>query len=347
MDTGRAAVCRVLPSTATTGERRGRRRTACRTRKGRPRRAQAAGPDADSTTDMSLRRFFHILVVTALSAAALLALAAPAALAKSYSDVPSSHWAHSYISSVTNRSVDGHAAPGRLRHAVPAGARHHARAPGALRRPRVRALRPEHHPGDDQRRPRRATATTPSSRWRSTSATCQWTRTATSAPRRRSPTSRPRPSMVRWLKDRYPTYDWSLLEHPGAQPLGAQPRLDNRRAVLPAGDGRLAAARAPLQPPHRGRRARGPPQRADRPRRGGLHVLPRLSAGERLAALRPRRLQGHHVPASQRPPEADRRLRAQVHRLPVHLGGRVPDPELAVRPPGVRAASTAPGSSST
>ena len=57
---------------------------------------------------MSLRRLFHILIVTALSAAAAFALAAPAALAKSYSDVPSSHWAYSYISSVTNRIVDGH-----------------------------------------------------------------------------------------------------------------------------------------------------------------------------------------------------------------------------------------------
>ena len=57
---------------------------------------------------MSLRRLFHILAVTALSAAALLALAAPAALAKSYSDVPKTHWAYSYISSVTDRTVDGH-----------------------------------------------------------------------------------------------------------------------------------------------------------------------------------------------------------------------------------------------
>ena len=57
---------------------------------------------------MSLRRLFHILIVMALSAAAAFALAAPAALAKSYSDVPSSHWAYSYISSVTNRIVDGH-----------------------------------------------------------------------------------------------------------------------------------------------------------------------------------------------------------------------------------------------
>ncbi len=31
------------------------------------------------------------------------------ALAKSYSDVPKSHWAYSYISSVTNRAAAGHA----------------------------------------------------------------------------------------------------------------------------------------------------------------------------------------------------------------------------------------------
>jgi NlpC/P60 family len=57
---------------------------------------------------MSPSRLIHILTVTALGAAALLALAAPAALAKSYKDVPASHWARSYISSVTDRSVDGH-----------------------------------------------------------------------------------------------------------------------------------------------------------------------------------------------------------------------------------------------
>jgi hypothetical protein len=53
------------------------------------------------------RSLLHSLTVLALSAAALLALAAPA-FAKSYSDVPKTHWAYSPISSVTNRSVDGH-----------------------------------------------------------------------------------------------------------------------------------------------------------------------------------------------------------------------------------------------
>ena len=54
------------------------------------------------------RRILHIMVLTALSAATLLALAAPA-LARSYSDVPKTHWAYSYISSVTSRTAAGHA----------------------------------------------------------------------------------------------------------------------------------------------------------------------------------------------------------------------------------------------
>jgi hypothetical protein len=49
----------------------------------------------------------RVLTVLALSALTLLALAAPA-LSKSYGDVPKSHWAYSYISSVTNRAAAGH-----------------------------------------------------------------------------------------------------------------------------------------------------------------------------------------------------------------------------------------------
>jgi cell wall-associated NlpC family hydrolase len=47
------------------------------------------------------------ITLAALTAATLLVLVTPA-LAKSYSDVPKSHWAYSYIASVTNRSVEGH-----------------------------------------------------------------------------------------------------------------------------------------------------------------------------------------------------------------------------------------------
>ena len=58
---------------------------------------------------MTLRRIlFHILTLTALSAATLFALVVPA-LAKSYTDVPKSQWAYSYISSVTQRAAAGHA----------------------------------------------------------------------------------------------------------------------------------------------------------------------------------------------------------------------------------------------
>ena len=57
---------------------------------------------------MSPRRtLLHILILTALTAATTIVLAAPA-LAKSYTDVPKTHWAYSSISSVTNRTVDGH-----------------------------------------------------------------------------------------------------------------------------------------------------------------------------------------------------------------------------------------------
>ena len=55
----------------------------------------------------SRRTLLHILILTALSAAMLLALSVPA-LAKSYKDVPRSHWAYSYISSVTNTAAAGH-----------------------------------------------------------------------------------------------------------------------------------------------------------------------------------------------------------------------------------------------
>ncbi len=56
---------------------------------------------------MTRRRILlHIVTLTALLAATLLALTVPA-LAKSYSDVPKTHWAYSYITSVTNRTVAG------------------------------------------------------------------------------------------------------------------------------------------------------------------------------------------------------------------------------------------------
>lgn len=56
---------------------------------------------------MSSRPILRILTLLALSAATLLALAAPAP-AKAYEDVPKSHWAYAAISSVTNRTASGH-----------------------------------------------------------------------------------------------------------------------------------------------------------------------------------------------------------------------------------------------
>ncbi len=57
---------------------------------------------------MSARHILpRILTVLSLAAALLLAMTG-AALAKSYDDVPASHWARGYIASVTNRTVAGH-----------------------------------------------------------------------------------------------------------------------------------------------------------------------------------------------------------------------------------------------
>jgi cell wall-associated NlpC family hydrolase len=57
--------------------------------------------------DMSKRTLLHILALMAVGLAASLALAAPA-LAKSYSDVKKSHWAYGSISAVTDRTVKGY-----------------------------------------------------------------------------------------------------------------------------------------------------------------------------------------------------------------------------------------------
>ena len=48
------------------------------------------------------------LLAALLFAAVFAAVAAAPALAKSYTDVPKSHWAHAYIASVTERSASGH-----------------------------------------------------------------------------------------------------------------------------------------------------------------------------------------------------------------------------------------------
>jgi hypothetical protein len=48
------------------------------------------------------------LAVLVLAVAGLAALVAPAAPAKTYDDVPKSHWAYAQIKSVTDRAVDGH-----------------------------------------------------------------------------------------------------------------------------------------------------------------------------------------------------------------------------------------------
>ena len=59
--------------------------------------------------DMNLRsRSPHILLILVLAAAALAVCSVPAARAKTYSDVAKSYWAATYITSVTDRAAAGH-----------------------------------------------------------------------------------------------------------------------------------------------------------------------------------------------------------------------------------------------
>ena len=161
-------------------------------------------------------------------------------------------------------------------------------------------------------------------------------RTAPSGRRPRCRPTRRRSAIVRWLQERYASSDWTLLT--SLKPSRWQPNdgWKTGRARLSSLRRGFAAAAAPLQPSLGRRRARGHTRAAHRPRRGRLHVLARLCAERRVDALRPRRLQEHHLPAAQRAPAGDRALRPQVRRLSLHLGRRVPDQELAVRCSGRR-----------
>ena len=180
----------------------------------------------------------------------------------------------------------GSRAAGRLRRRVQARARHHERAPRALHRPRLRPLR--------RRRSRRSRSRTCPKGYRYYTViqlAVHYGYMAPDAAGNFRPTEPVAASTAETVDD--PLAQGALLllqlvaaEHARAQPLAAQHRLDDRRSVLPALDHRLAAARAALQPLDGRRRARGHPDGAHRPRRGRLHVLPRLPGGRRVAAVR-------------------------------------------------------------
>ena len=274
---------------------------------------------------MSSRRILlHILTLTALTAATALALAVPA-VAKSYSDVPKSHWAYSAISSVTNRAVDGHRLLDDYRSLFRPETPDHERAPRALHRPRLRPLRREDHACRDRRRPDGLPLLLGHPDGRARRATWSLDKDGAFRPTENVTAAAAETVMIRWLKERYASYDWSLLT-----------TLDPSRWEPNAGWTTGAPSYLPYIVASRQLELR-----YNHPTGGDDHeVLPTepidraeiaymldraFKVGEQLAALRPRRLRGHHLPGPERPAEADRQVRAQVRRLPLHLGRRVPD----------------------
>ena len=176
-------------------------------------------------------------------------LPAAPALAKSYTDVTKSHWAYSSISSVTNRTVDGHRLlddyaelfrPERaitrelLARSVVLASGHYgehitpvdiADVPKGYRYYTV--IQMAVHQG--------YMAVDKAGNFRPTEKV-----TAAGA----------EPVMIRWLKERYSSYRLVAAEHARPQPLEAQRRLDHRGPFVPPGGRRVAPARAPVQPPH-------------------------------------------------------------------------------------------------
>ena len=281
---------------------------------------------------MTLRRILlHILTLTALSAATLLALAVsgPRQVLQRRAQEPLGVLVHL----VGDPAGGGRArAAGRLRHRVQARARHHARAPGALHRPRLRPLR---HPTSRRSRSRtspRATATTRSSSWRCTTATWRRTRPGTSARRSRWRHRPPRRSMVRWLKERYSSSRLVAAQRARAQPAGSPTRAGRPapRPTCPRSSPRGSSSSATTtRRPATGTRSL-PKEPIDRAEVAYMFYRGyKVASDWQLYGLAD--YKDITFPAAQRPPEAGRQVRAQVRRLPVHLGRRVPDAGLALR----------------
>jgi cell wall-associated NlpC family hydrolase len=71
-------------------------------------RAQASCRTADSMRDMGSQHILQRVVLIVALAIAVALTAAGVAAAKSYTDVPKTHWAYACISAVTNRTAAGH-----------------------------------------------------------------------------------------------------------------------------------------------------------------------------------------------------------------------------------------------
>ncbi len=127
-------------------------------------------------------------------------------------------------------------------------------------------------------------------------------------------------AVVRLLRTLNPSADWTMLSALRPADWQPNPGLEDRRAALPGHRDRGSLPGAALQPPGRGRCPRGLSAPAGRSRRGGRDPLP----GEAPLVVEHRgsqRVRQRRVAGPDRPPEADRRLRPAVHRLPLRLGG--------------------------
>ena len=151
--TGGAAVRRVLPSATSTGERRARRRNRGQAREAGSGCAQAAGLDADSSTRHELTPHPppHPHAHGALGGdPARPRRPGLGQVVHRRAEEPLGLRLH-LVGDQPHRGRPS--AAGRLQDPVPAGARDHAGASRALRRPRLGPLRREHHARGHRRRP--------------------------------------------------------------------------------------------------------------------------------------------------------------------------------------------------
>ena len=344
---GRAAVRAVLPSTATTGERRGRRRKRARARTGSG-RAQAAGRHADSSTrhEPTTHPPPHPHSHRADGGDGARPRRARARqVVQRRPQEPLGVLVH-----LVGDQPRGGRSPAarRLRRALPAGARRSResswRAPSSS--PPATTAR-SITPVDDRRRPQGLPLLLGDPDGRASRATWRLDKAGNFRPTEKVTAAGAETVMIRWLKERYSSYDWSLLTTLGPSRWKPNPGWSTGApSYLPA---IVASRQLELRFNHPtgddGHEAL-PGEPIDRAEIA--YMFDRAyKVGEQLAAVRPRRLQGHHLPGAERPAEADREVRAQVGRLPLHLGGRVPD--ARTRPTARRspAGSTARASSST
>ena len=222
-------------------------------------------------------------LAAALCAAASALTLAPAACAKTYTDVPKGYWARAEIAWVTNRG--------------PAGAKALDDFTGHLFKPRqavtreqlARALVVVGGLQNDQvgtvALPDVATSD-PDYRYIQIAVHLRLLTLFKDGfhPTAAEPSWEADAGAVRLLRRAQPHRRLDHAEHAEPGEVAAEPGLEDRRAALPADRGRGPLPGPALQPPRRQRRPRGLAARADRPRRGGRDPLPGACTSRRGAS---------------------------------------------------------------